>query len=280
MLEDKIILRSVYKITRCFMEPAVNPATGRFPDVVRRVNSNGDVILSENDLNSGNHFIAETDIIEIYDGKEFDLEDPHQKSWWEAIRYSKKIAQDRKQKDEKGNLVIDGNTKRYGTAEFYVERPGVETANKNRKGRAIHDAKAHIYSDSPDRLYQKARLLGNPMHGLPVSDVEDYLVSLAERKPELVIEVYTGSDTHLRLFLLDAMDKHVIYYKDKIYHYGTIVLGATETAVLNYIKNPDNKRITELIKREVYSEYEADDSQAQEDVTVDTKPAVKSTRVK
>lgn len=256
MLENKIILRSVYKFTRCHMEPSKIPTTGRYPASVRGTDSQGDAILSEEDKKNNAFLIKETDIIEIYDGKEFDLSEEIDAAWWEAIRYSKKIAQDRWERDKAGNLTVDGNAKRYGNAEFYVERPGLASKLKNTRKRDIHEAKAYIYQDSEQGLQQKARLLGNSMTGLPNSDVEDYLVSLAERTPVLITELYTGTDTHLRLFLLDAIDKYVVYKNDSLYYYGdNIVLGATDTAVINYFKNPDNKRITDMIKREVYPEY-------------------------
>lgn len=281
MLENKIIIRSVYKVTRCFMEPAKNPATGRFPEIVRRTNNLGEMILSEADKNSGTYFISEEDIIELNDGKVFDLEDPVDAAWWEAIRYSKKIAQDRWERDKSGALVVDGNAKRYGTAEFYVERPGLETKLKNNKKREIHEAKAYVYQDSEDGLRQKARLLGNAMPGLPPSDVEDYLISIAERTPHLIQELYTGTDTHLRLFLLDALDKRVIYNRDKLYYYGdSIVLGATDTACIVYFKNPDNKRIVDMIKNEVYPDFVTPKSQRIEELTeADVAPKAITTKV-
>jgi hypothetical protein len=254
MQENKIILRSVYKVTRCWMEPAVNPITNRFnSDVVRKVNQLGEMQLSDDDRKSGRFLISENDAIEIFDGKIFDLDQEVDHAWWEAIKYSKKIAQDRWERDKDNNLIIDGNAKRYGNAEFYVERPGMDAKVRNDRKRLVHEAKTYIYQDAPENLYNKARLVGNPMPGSTVSDVEDYLISLAERSPQLISELYTGTDTHLRLLLLDAIDKRVIFVKDKLYYFGDgIVLGATDTAVIAYFKNPDNKRIMDLIKAEVH----------------------------
>jgi len=255
MLQNKIILRTTYKFTKIWMEPAINPRTRRYSDSVRSVDSNGDMILSFEDKNSGKVFIPENAVIELYDGIEFDLDEPLDAARWDAIKYSKKIAQDRHEKDSKGNLIIDGNAKRYGTAEFYVERPGMESRIRNDKRRNIHEAKTYIYNDKEGNLYQMVRLLGNSMTGLPPSDVEDYLISIAERTPEKILELYTGSDTHLRLLLIDAIDKGVIYNRDKLYYYGdNIPLGGTENSVITYFKTPLNKRIKEMIYAEVYPE--------------------------
>lgn len=254
--QNRIILRSAFKVTRCFVEPALNPKTGRFHEIVRKVNSSGDMILSEEDRKSGKFLIPEDHVVEIYDGKEFNLDDEIELAEWDAIKWTRKIAQDRWQRDEAGQLLIDGNAKRYGTAEFYVERPGLQSKEKNNKKRRIHEAETYIYSDSPENLYQKVKLLGNPMIGLPISDVEEYLVLLAQRNPAMIIELYTGTDTHLRLMLLDAIDKGVIYNRDKLFYFGdSIVLGASDSAVINYFKTPDNKRIVSLIRDEVYPEF-------------------------
>lgn len=238
------------------MEPARHPKTKRFPDCVRPCDEHGKIILTEKERESARVFISEEDVTEIYDGKEFDLDNPHDAAWWEAIKYSKKIASDRWERDSNNVLIIDGNQRRYGNAEFYVERPGVETKVRNDRKRLIHEAKEYIYRDNEESLRQKLRLLGNSMPNLPLSDVEDYLVSIAERTPQQITEIYTGTDTHLRLFLLDATDKRVIYIKDKLYYYGdNIVLGATDSAVLLYFKNPGNKRIVDMIRDEVYPDY-------------------------
>ena len=248
------------------MEPARHPKSKRFADCVRPADAHGNLVLSEAERASGKIFISEEEQVELYDGKEFDLDNPYDAAWWEAIRYSKKIASDRWERDANNNLIIDGNARRYGNAEFYVERPGVETKVRNDRKRQIHEAKEYIYRDNEESLRQKLRLLGNSMPNLPLSDVEDYLVSIAERTPQQITEIYTGTDTHLRLFLLDATDKRVIYIKDKLYYYGdNIVLGATDSAVLLYFKNPSNKRIVDMIKDEVYPDYAIPASQ-----TIDT----------
>ena len=256
------------------MEPARNPSTKRFADCVRPCDEHHKIILTERERSSGSIFISEEEVIEIYDGKEFNLDDDYDKAWWEAIKFSPKIAKDRSERNEiTKEYIIDGNAKRYGTAEFYVERPGYEAKAKNNRKREIHEAKTYIYADTDEGLRQKVRLLGNAMPGLPTSDVEDYLVSVAERKPEIITGLYTGSDTHLRIFLLDAVDKRVIFIKDKLYYYGdSIILGATDDAVLHYFKNPANKRITDLIKSEVYPEFIVEKIKTIDELTDDDIP--------
>ena len=56
--------------------------------------------------------------------------------------------------------------------------------------------------------------------------------------------------------LLDAIDKYVIRWRDKLYQYGdSTILGASQEAAILWFKNPNNKRMLDLIKEEVYPEY-------------------------
>ena len=251
-MEDRIIIRSVFKITKCYMEPAKDPKTNRFPDSVREVNSQGDMILSEADRRSGKFFVKSTDVIEITDGKEFNLEDPIDEAQWDSIKYSKRIAQARTEKDILGNLTIDGNALRYGTAEFYIEHPGQETKQKVNRKLIIHKAIGFIFGDSAEGLYQKVRILGHEMKGSTLSDVQDYLHAIAEKDPEKVIDLYTGGDTQLRIFLLDAIDKNVILNRNGLFYYADTILGSADAAVINWFKQPTNKTMVNIIKAEVY----------------------------
>ena len=93
------------------------------------------------------------------------------------------------------------------------------------------------------------------------NDVIDYLISVAESDPDKLIQVYTGSDTALRLLFIEARDKKVIYIKNRLYMYAdNIVLGATDDAVITWMKDPKNKKILELIRKDTHPElYKTED---------------------
>jgi hypothetical protein len=79
------------------------------------------------------------------------------------------------------------------------------------------------------------------MQNQPTADVLDYLISVAEKNPQKIIDLYTGGDTSLRLLFIEAKEKKVIYIKNKIYLYGdNIALGATDDAVIAWMKEPRN----------------------------------------
>lgn len=278
MDKNIIVLRSVYGkvIDKYILGVAKDPITGRYPDCVRRVNSMGDMILSDKDRNSGEVLIPETQTFEVKDGTTLNLEDPWEKAEWECIKHSSIIALSRDARDSKGNLLIDGEdargkmNARYGLAELYVEAPELESVKRVSTRQLRHKAEAYIFDDEKGAMGRvfHARLLGKDMKAAPDSEVTEYLLDIAQRDPQRIIDVYAGSDTGIRLLIIEAREKHIINIKNKVYVYADdIVLGITEDAVLAYLKDPKNKKILELIKRDTYPELEA----AKEDSNKKTK---------
>lgn len=266
-LSNKIILRSVRgKVgNKILIQPCKDPKTGKYADCVKRVDSNGDMLLSEKELSdpNKNYFIKETDVFTVVDGTTFDLDDVRDRFIWEAIEHCPLIAPDYYAKDKNGNSLINGtagwNSKmpRFGVAELYVERPGVESNRRVSRKKLKHDAESYIYDDP--RGYEgrvlKARLLGHRMDNMPDADVTDYLLQVAERDPEKIIGLYTGGDTSIRLLFVEARDKHVIVFKNKLYIYAdNVVLGATDEAAILFLKDPKNANVVNLIKRDTYPE--------------------------
>lgn len=271
VLDDIIILRSVFgKVgQKYFMNPVRDPKTSRFPDCVRPVDSKGDMIISDKDRNEGKPLIPENKVFIIEDGTTFNLNDEWQAAEWYSIQHCPLIALSRDARDSKGNLLIDGEIAegktraRYGTAELYVERPGYDTAKRISKKKLIHDADSYIYGDpkGAEGRALKARLLGKNMRNAPDADITDYLLEISHKSPEKIIDLYTGGDINLRLMFIDAKDKNVIYVKNKVYLYGdSIVLGATDDAVITWMKNPTNSKVLELIKRDTYPDMYLEES--------------------
>ena len=272
-LSQKIVLRSVRgKVGNVIkIQPCKDPETSEYPDCVKKVDSNGDMILSEKERNDPNriYFIKETDTFDVVDGTTFDLENIRQRYIWEAIKHCPLIAPDYYAKDVNGNSLINGtpgdytlrdylnhNPRRFGVAELFVERPGVEANRRVSRKKLKHDAESYIYTDERgyDGRVLKARLLGHRMEGMADADVTDYLLQVAERDPEKIINLYTGGDTAVRLLFIEARDKNIILFKDKVYLYANVVLGATDDAAILFLKDPKNANIYKLIKQDTYPE--------------------------
>lgn len=270
-INNIIIIRSVFgKVgQKYYINPVRDPKTGRYAPCVRPVDSKGDMIMSDVDRNSGKALIPENRVFIIEDGTQFDLTDEWQKAEWESIQFCPLIALSRDARDKNGNLLIDGEIAegkqraRYGIAELYVERPGYDVSKRVSKQKLIHDADSYIYDDpkGSEGRQLMARLLGKNMKNAPDSEITEYLLNISHSSPEKIIDLYTGGDTNLRLMFIDAKDKHVIYVKNKTYLYGdNIALGVTDDAVITWMKNPNNKKILELIKRDTYPEMYTSDS--------------------
>ena len=272
LTSNKIILRSVRgKVGNIiYINPCRDPKTGRYPDCVKKVDVNDDMILSERELNDPGRpfFIKETAIFKIVDGTTYDLNDEYDKNVWEAIKHCPLIAPDYYSKDSKGNSLIHGTmdlkdiNARYGVAELYVEMPGVEANRRVSRKKLQHDAESYIYNDprGPEGRVLMARLLGHRMDSMPDADVTDYLLQIAEKDPEKIINLYTGGDTSIRLLFIEARDKHVILYKNKLYYYAdNVVLGASDEAAILFLKDPKNAGVLKLIKRDTYPELTEND---------------------
>ena len=62
-------------------------------------------------------------------------------------------------------------------------------------------------------------------------------------------------DTAIRLLFIEARDKNIILYKNKLYTYAdSVVLGATDDAAILFLKDPKNANVYKLIKQDTYPE--------------------------
>ncbi len=259
---NKIVLRSVYPKTniKITTNPVKNPVNKRYEDCVKPVDSRGDLMLTDEERNSKKYFVKETDIIVLYDGIVFDLDNVIDKAKWDAVKHNPLIAKSRNARDAKGDLIIDGSSKRYGRAELYIEVPGEESKRKATKRQKIRDCYSYILDSSQEILIKMCKILGRDMSRAYFSDVQDYLFTTAESNPDLIIDLFTGPDTNLRLLLIDAKMKNVITVRNKIYIYGDdTILGATEDAVILWMKDFNNRKLLDLIKKQVYPEYYSED---------------------
>ena len=100
-----------------------------------------------------------------------------------------------------------------------------------------------------------ARLLGRNLRNAPDADIKEYLLDIASKDPDKIINLYTGEDLVLRVLFMDAKDKDVIYSKNRVYIYGDgIPLGGTIDAALAWMRDPRNSKMLALIKRDTYGD--------------------------
>lgn len=266
-----VVLRSVFgKVGQKYFIQPQRDSRGRYASCVKRVDAHGDIVLTQEELameaKGEAVFIKEDEVFIIEDGKTFNLNDVHDKAIWEAIKDCPLIAPDRFAKNSKGEYLIDGTTDpksknpRYGTAELYIDRPGFEAQRRVTRRKLIVDASNYIMNDSYEGRLLVAKVLGRPMKNQPNADVEDYLLSIAEKTPEKIIDCYTGGDMQLRMFFIDAKEKGIIVKKNGLYLYGdNVTLGATDSAVIEWMKQSKNQKTMTLMRQDTYPEMFKED---------------------
>lgn len=263
-----VVLRSVFgKVGQKYYIQPQKDSRGRYAECVKRVNSQGDIILTPEEIEKEAKglaaYIPETELFVIEDGKSFNLDDVYENAVWEAIKNCDLIAPDRFAKNDKGEYLIDGTVDprskrpRYGTAELYVDRPGFEAQRRVTRRKLIVEASNYIMND--ERGYEGrllvAKVLGRDMKNQPNADVEDYLLSIAEKTPEKIINCYTGGDIQLRMLFIEAREKGVIVKKDGLYVYGDdgkVALGTTDSAAIEWMKTQRNAKTLALIRKDTY----------------------------
>ena len=270
-----VVLRSVFgKVGQKYFIQPQRDARGRYPECVKRINSQGDMILTDDEIKKEStgeaYWIPEDYLFVIEDGKTFNLDDIQDAAEWDAIKNCNLIAPDRFAKNENGDYLIDGTIDpkskrpRYGTAELYVDRPGYEAQRRVSRRKLIVEASNYIMNDERgyDGRLLVARVLGRDMKNQPNADVEDYLLSIAERTPEKIINCYTGGDMQLRMLFIEAREAGVILKKNGLYLYGEdgkVTLGATDNAVIEWMKASKNAKTLAMIRKDTYPEMFAQD---------------------
>lgn len=242
-----------------FFQPARDPETGLFPEHIRSVDKNGDMILSDTDKtlqSQGKIFFPENKIFEFECPKEFDMSKKMDKAIWEAIKFSPGIASSRSQKDKNGDYVIDGNEKKYGIAELYVENPTLESQRGVERAKKVFEAQKLIFEDPRKEEGHKlmVRVIGRNMDDCDDSDVLDYLLKLCEKTPDRIISLYNSDDLSIRFMFVEARKKNVIRMKNKLYVFGSegqIILGPTDDSVISFLRSPKNKKVLKLIEEEL-----------------------------
>lgn len=253
-----ITLRNVYgREKKYYLQPSKQKNGMNLPFVKKvRYNEHGDseMILSPDEMNSPerDYFIPEDLLIEVYGGKTFNLDDPYERNLWLAIESNPCIAPSRNAADKNGINLIDGTKERYGRADFYIEKEGEMSQRRVSRIQLVTKAYTFIEQDSASGRLTKCKLLGKAMRSAPDTDVQDYLYTRAEKNPQEIIDLYTGSDQALKLLIIDAKDKKVITYQSGIWMFSETMLGATDEAIIMYLKHPENQSIYDSIKSLTY----------------------------
>lgn len=229
---DKVlILKAFYKDDKAVIAPA--------KDVNRRYLGIKENIPEIKKLEMG-YVPDPTSRVRIYDGIEIDLNDEHWSKDWDWMQHCSEIAPD----------FASGQST--PGAYFYIYRPGLEAAKKVNTVEEEVKLLNYILQDSPENLYNRVRILGIDMSGEVISEVKDYLLSLAKTEPHKVQKVYESKTFSLELLLLNAIERSVVKKRNGTYTFGGILLGIDNNAVIAFFANPKNSATTKAIEALTY----------------------------
>jgi hypothetical protein len=123
---------------------------------------------------------------------------------------------------------------------------------RNDSRRKIYQAQKLVLEDSLDHMILICRLFDKDMRAANAHDVEDYLMTKAEKQPDIIIKYYEAEESKIQLLLIMAIERNVVAKKADGLYYGDIKLGSTKDYVADMLK--DNKELYESIKKETFPE--------------------------
>ncbi len=251
MQNKVLILRSTFgKGMEYHIEPC-RDSRGNWPDCVRQVDSKGDVIMTRKDVEEGldaNH-IKVTDVFSFKDGSTLDLSIPYEANIWTAVKNSPLIIEDRWRKTTQGELIINSSN-----AVLYVEEVEREAERVVSKKELKFKAERYVFEKPIGELRKICKVLGSDLSNVSENEVKEFILSIVEKNPRKVINLFESEDTSYRILLLEARAQRIITVRDGLSYFQEVLLGGSDDAVVLYLKDSKNKTIYNLILKEVYPE--------------------------
>jgi hypothetical protein len=248
---DKIIvIKSVFKTGKTTVQP-VTDGTGWFKGVDR---------LSDDEKRGKKHWSSPDSKFVIKDGVTFNLNDEAQRITWEWVKHSPCIAT-----NEDACQHTPG-------AEFYVYLENEVAAKSVTRRELKHKAMECIFKDNSVNYPMRAELLGVNMDYAKPTVIKEFLLEQAETVPEKVLDIYEGANVSIRLLLLSAKKKGVVIVDEAGFHrYGSVVLGMSEKAAVDWIQDKSHKHIITQIEQETNPEYFAVEPTTDDKTVVEVK---------
>jgi len=179
--------------------------------------------------------------ITIEDGKEFDVNNDVDMSYWNFVKYYIDFIETSEKKANQSK-----------TALFYIDVPIVQAKETINKKKLRHKAEEYIYGDSIKNYQNRIRLIGNiNMENNSPEEQLNYLLDVAEKNPEKVISAYENTHTTIQLLFYKALDTGVIIKQNNIYKYQEHLLGNDEIQSIVFLQQEKNNDILQMLKKDV-----------------------------
>jgi hypothetical protein len=229
--QKKIVLKAFYKDDKCTISPAKD-FNGRYVGIQEN-------IPEVEKLKMG--YVPSIDSrVKIYDGMEIDLNDATWAKDWNWMKHCPEIAESFEDGQETPG------------AYFYIFRPGYESAKKVDAEKRTLKLKQYILEDTPENIYNRAKVLGTDMDDSVISDVQEFLLNLVSTAPTMIENVYESRSFALELLFLDASNREVIEKKGNSYVFGNVFLGVDKKSVLTFLGNVKNTSTVSAIEALTY----------------------------
>lgn len=236
---DKVItLKAIFK-TKHAVQPAFSTKENWYKGVDR---------ISDREKENRDYFVdpVTTKLI-LEEGVEFDLNNEIDAINWKWVQHLPEVAHSFEEAQHSPEAM------------FYVEMSGRESAKKNKEISTKFKAIQKVLEDAQTNYINRALLLGFDMEGSHPEEVKEFLLTMAERNPERVIEIYDNKLMGIRLLFIKAEKEGIITKESGLYKYGTTVLGVDEKGAIQTLSDRGNKELVDLLDKQVNPEYHASD---------------------
>ena len=181
----------------------------------------------------------------VSNGKVLNIDDdPYHASLWKWVQRHPYIAINKESKDP--------------DTVFYVDNPQKEAESFVSRDRRVTKVKTAVYNASSERKTIVAQALGLfGAHGLKPSQIEEWLIVKCEELPDSVANLIDPKNASLATAMVlvnEMVTYNVIKRFNTIFKYGGregITLGNNETAVADWINDPNNEDTMLAIRLEL-----------------------------
>lgn len=160
----------------------------------------------------------------------FDLNKPNDALFYEVIKDDPMIAA------SKDKVNPDHHR-------FYIEdkeREATATISKSKlKGKAF----GIISNLSTEQMENYSRVLGKYMNGLSGTQIESALYDIAEKTPQLILDVDNDKNLKHKIFIRRCLDQNIIHMDNGKYMNGKELIGINEDYTIQWLKDPMNSSL-------------------------------------
>jgi hypothetical protein len=136
---------------------------------------------------------------------------------------------------------------------FYVYNEDTIIKEQVNKADQVFEAMSLVKNASATEKSQRLSLMMGSTSDFKELEIEHYLKDKAMNEPDKIIRLFSDKDMKVKIFLFDLIKKGVLRKdpKDKMIYFEDRVIGATDAAVVEFLKSADNQELVSHLKLEL-----------------------------